>query len=140
MNRKWLSELAINDPTAFTVIASSAKHDERSNKSMVSLPDQIGRLRIHFIRELQEAASAKELEDIKLKYLGKKGPVQALMMALKDCSADERPHMGNRRGHFIRQKTRGRSAESNLRSLSSNRIRSHGRGPGPLKWRPARVR
>jgi phenylalanyl-tRNA synthetase alpha chain len=61
---------------------------------MVSLPDQIGQLRTHFIRELQEAASAKELEEIKVKYLGKKGPVQALMMALKDCSADERPHMG----------------------------------------------
>ena len=61
---------------------------------MVSFPDQIGQLRTHFIRELQEAASAKELEEIKVKYLGKKGPVQALMMALKDCSADERPHMG----------------------------------------------
>ncbi len=61
---------------------------------MVSLPDQIGRLRTHFIRELQEAASAKDLEEIKVKYLGKKGPVQALMMELKDCSADERPHMG----------------------------------------------
>ncbi len=61
---------------------------------MVSLPEQIGQLRTHFIRELQEASSAKELEEIKVKYLGKKGPVQALMMALKDCSADERPHMG----------------------------------------------
>jgi phenylalanyl-tRNA synthetase alpha chain len=61
---------------------------------MPSLPDQIGQLRKHFIRELQEAASTKELEDLKVKYLGKKGPVQALMMELKHCNADERPHMG----------------------------------------------
>jgi phenylalanyl-tRNA synthetase alpha chain len=61
---------------------------------MKSLPDQIGQLRTHFIRELQEAASAKELEEIKVKYLGKKGPVQALMVSLKDCSEGERPHMG----------------------------------------------
>ena len=61
---------------------------------MVSLPDQIGQLRTHFIRELQEAASTKALEDLKIKYLGKKGPIQALMMELKHCDADERPAMG----------------------------------------------
>ncbi len=61
---------------------------------MPSLPDQIGQLRTHFIRELQEASSTKELEELKVKYLGKKGPVQALMMELKHCSADERPHLG----------------------------------------------
>ena len=61
---------------------------------MTSLPQQIGQLRTHFIRELQEAASTKELEEIKVKYLGKKGPVQALMLGLKDCSADERPALG----------------------------------------------
>ena len=61
---------------------------------MPSLPDQIGMLRTHFIRELQQAASTKELEEVKVKYLGKKGPIQALMMELKHCSADERPHMG----------------------------------------------
>jgi len=61
---------------------------------MPSLLDQIGQLRTHFIRELQEASSSKDLEDLKVKYLGKKGPVQALMMELKQAQADERPHLG----------------------------------------------
>lgn len=61
---------------------------------MPSLPEQIGLLRTHFTRELQEASSTKELEELKVKYLGKKGPVQALMMELKHCNADERPHLG----------------------------------------------
>jgi phenylalanyl-tRNA synthetase alpha chain len=61
---------------------------------MPSLPDQIGQLRTFFIRELQEVASTKDLEDLKVKYLGKKGPIQALMQGLKDCAADERPHLG----------------------------------------------
>ena len=61
---------------------------------MPSLPDKSASFAHIFIRELQEAASTKELEDLKVKYLGKKGPVQALMMELKHCNADERPHMG----------------------------------------------
>ncbi|HSX37442.1 MAG TPA: phenylalanine--tRNA ligase subunit alpha [Chlamydiales bacterium] len=61
---------------------------------MVSLPDQIGLLRTHFIRELQEAESTKDLEGLKVKYFGKKGSLQALMLELKHCSANERPHLG----------------------------------------------
>jgi phenylalanyl-tRNA synthetase alpha chain len=46
------------------------------------------------MRELQEAASSKDLENIKVKYLGKKGPIQQLMMELKNCASEERPHFG----------------------------------------------
>ncbi|HSX25549.1 MAG TPA: phenylalanine--tRNA ligase subunit alpha [Chlamydiales bacterium] len=61
---------------------------------MASLPEQIGELRSHFIRELKEASSSKDLETLKVKYLGKKGAIQALMVELKNCSHDERPHFG----------------------------------------------
>lgn len=61
---------------------------------MASLPDQIGELRSHFIRELKEASSSKDLENLKVKYLGKKGPIQALMSELRHCTSDERPHFG----------------------------------------------
>jgi phenylalanyl-tRNA synthetase alpha chain len=60
----------------------------------MSLSDQIGKLRAHFTEELQGATSLKALEDLKVKYLGKKGPVQALMAQLRDCHADERPRFG----------------------------------------------
>jgi phenylalanyl-tRNA synthetase alpha chain len=54
------------------------------------------------IREIQTEAEAdlrthrgsKEIEGLKVKYLGKKGRVQSLMHALKDCPPDERPHVG----------------------------------------------
>lgn len=61
---------------------------------MASLPEQIGELRSLFIQELKEAASSKDLENLKVKFLGKKGPVQGLMVELKNCTADERPHFG----------------------------------------------
>ena len=61
---------------------------------MASLIDQIGQLRTHFIQELQSASNSKDLENLKVKYLGKKGPIQALMLELKNCLSDERPHLG----------------------------------------------
>lgn len=61
---------------------------------MASLPEQIGELRSCFLRELTEASHSKDLENLKVKYLGKKGPVQGLMVALKDCSPNERPQFG----------------------------------------------
>ena len=61
---------------------------------MASLHEQIGELRSKFMSELREAVNSKDLENIKSKYLGKKGPVQALMLSLKSCSPEERPHFG----------------------------------------------
>ena len=61
---------------------------------MTSLIDQIGKLRTHFIQELQDGTNSRDLENLKVKYLGKKGPIQALMIDLKNCSAEERPHLG----------------------------------------------
>jgi len=61
---------------------------------MPSLPEQIGALRNTFLSELNSITLSQELEDLKTKYLGKKGPIQALMIGLKDCTADERPQLG----------------------------------------------
>lgn len=44
--------------------------------------------------ELKEASHSKDLENLKVKYLGKKGPIQTLMVQLKNCPPDERPHFG----------------------------------------------
>jgi phenylalanyl-tRNA synthetase alpha chain len=56
--------------------------------------DQISQLRALFLTELKEIISSKDLEVLKTKYLGKKGSVQALMLHLKDCSAEMRPSFG----------------------------------------------
>lgn len=47
-----------------------------------------------FQTELNQVKSTKELEDLRVKYLGKKGPVQDLMKNLKDLTPEERPAFG----------------------------------------------
>lgn len=61
---------------------------------MASLPEQIGTLRSTFLNELKEAVHSKDLENLKTKYLGKKGPIQSLMLDLKNCPPADRPHLG----------------------------------------------
>ena len=61
---------------------------------MSSIIGHISALRTQFMQELKESLSVKDLEALKLKYFGKKGSVQSLMMELKTCSAEERPHFG----------------------------------------------
>lgn len=47
-----------------------------------------------FLNELSQVATSHHLETIKVKYLGKKGPIQNLMKGLKDVTADQRPLVG----------------------------------------------
>lgn len=51
-------------------------------------------LRREFQGDLQKIQSAREVEQLKVKYLGKKGPIQALMLGLRDTSSEERPRLG----------------------------------------------
>jgi len=60
----------------------------------MSLSVRIGQLRELFLEELNQSATAKDLENLKVKYFGKKGPIQALMLELKSCSSEERPLLG----------------------------------------------
>lgn len=55
---------------------------------------QIEELKESFQKDLKSALKAKDLEDIKVKYLGKKGPVVALMQNLREVSVEERPQFG----------------------------------------------
>jgi len=60
----------------------------------MSLSQQIETLRSHFLEELKGASTTKDIEQLKVKYLGKKGPVTGLMLELKNCSSDDRPRFG----------------------------------------------
>lgn len=55
---------------------------------------KIEQLKNEFDSELQAAASSSLLENVKIKYLGKKGPIQDLMKSLKEVSAEARPAIG----------------------------------------------
>lgn len=61
---------------------------------MASFDEQISHLRASFLKELNHSLHSKDLEALKTKYLGKKGPVQSLMINLKDCTPAERPLLG----------------------------------------------
>lgn len=51
-------------------------------------------LQAEFTQEIQQIHSTCCLEELKVKYLGKKGPVQNLMKILKDVVPEERPAVG----------------------------------------------
>lgn len=55
---------------------------------------KIEQLKKEFDSELQAAVSSLDLENVKVKYLGKKGPVQDLMKLLKDVPPEDRPAAG----------------------------------------------
>lgn len=58
---------------------------------MLELIEEIGR---KFQTDLSGAFTSQDLESIKVKYLGKKGPLQDLMRELKDVAPENRPKMG----------------------------------------------
>lgn len=58
---------------------------------------QVDSLRKEYLQELHAAATTADLENLRVKYLGKKGPLQQLMRALKDEVAEsDRPLFGKR--------------------------------------------
>lgn len=58
------------------------------------LKTKIKDIRLSFLDDLKNIKDSKQLEEIKIKYLGKKGSVSGLMVELKNCSAEERPSFG----------------------------------------------
>ncbi len=58
------------------------------------MQDKVSALRHQFQEDFATVSQAKDVEELKVKYLGKKGPIQDLMMQLRNCSAEERPLMG----------------------------------------------
>lgn len=58
------------------------------------LKTKINHIRQHFLEDLKSIKNSKDLEELKIKYLGKKGTVAALMVELKNATQEERPAFG----------------------------------------------
>ncbi len=58
------------------------------------MQNSIESLQKEFTLELQQVHTTGDLEQLKVKYLGKKGPVQDLMKTLKDVAPENRPAAG----------------------------------------------
>ncbi len=56
--------------------------------------EPITQLRHQFQSDLSKASTSKDVEDLRIRYLGRKSPVQDLMKGLKDFSAEDRPKAG----------------------------------------------
>ena len=56
--------------------------------------DRLTALRNQFHEELKQVSLGKQVEQLKVKYLGKKGPIQELMLHLRAAPADVRPEWG----------------------------------------------
>lgn len=61
---------------------------------MTDIEQKIRTIQTELEADLKSHRGSKEVEALKVKYLGKKGHVQTLMHALKDCPAEQRPHVG----------------------------------------------
>lgn len=56
----------------------------------------IDALKQQFQEDLHQVKTLSDIENIKVKYLGRKGPVQDLMKTLKDLTPEERPAFGQK--------------------------------------------
>lgn len=58
------------------------------------MDEAIKKIKEEFNSEIERATSSTDIDQLKTKFLGKKGPVQQLMKSLKDVSHEERPLVG----------------------------------------------
>ena len=55
---------------------------------------EINRVRLEAEKELQDASEERQVENIRVRYLGKKGKITTLLKGLKDIPQEERPLIG----------------------------------------------
>ncbi|HFB67921.1 MAG TPA: phenylalanine--tRNA ligase subunit alpha [Calditrichae bacterium] len=58
------------------------------------MEQEIQRIRDNFFQEIQQVQSAKDVEAVRVKYLGRKGPVQQLFKQLGTLNPEDRPRVG----------------------------------------------
>lgn len=61
---------------------------------MNAFESEIAKIRESFLRDLKEVLRSKDVEDLRIKYLGKKGFLSAFMRNLKDAQEEDRPLLG----------------------------------------------
>lgn len=59
------------------------------------MKEKIEQIKQKSIKEIKSAKDLKNLDELRVKYLGKKGELTAVLRGMKDLSAEERPVIGN---------------------------------------------
>ena len=60
----------------------------------MSIREQLEEIKQNGLRELENFVDAKELDNIRVRYLGKKGELTAILKQMGKLSAEERPIIG----------------------------------------------
>ncbi|WP_295774012.1 phenylalanine--tRNA ligase subunit alpha [uncultured Limosilactobacillus sp.] len=60
----------------------------------MSLKDQLTELRAQALEEIQNSTDDQAINEARVKFLGKKGPITAVLRGMKDLSKEERPKVG----------------------------------------------
>lgn len=58
------------------------------------MENKVAQLKAAFQEELKGARALRDIDQLKVRYLGKKGPLNELMVSLRDVSSEERPRAG----------------------------------------------
>ena len=56
--------------------------------------DRLKELQVEALSEVEQTTDLKELNNLRVKYLGKKGPIQEVMKNMKDMAPEERKSAG----------------------------------------------
>ena len=56
--------------------------------------EKLEQIRVSAIEALNACAQTKEIDELKVKFLGKKGELTAILKEMKNLSAEERPVVG----------------------------------------------
>ena len=59
------------------------------------MKEQIEQIKVNALKELENVKDAKELNDVKVKYLGKKGELTEVLRGMGGLSPEERPVVGS---------------------------------------------
>ena len=58
------------------------------------MKDQIASIKENALKEIEDSKTLQELDNVRIKYLGKKGELTAVLKGMKDLSNEERPIIG----------------------------------------------
>lgn len=92
----------------------------------MDMKDQLEALRLQIERDIKQAGALEILDELEIKYLGRKGELTYLLKGLAKVSAEERPVLGalanevKQAGLDLLQKRRKELADSRFASLADN--------------------
>ncbi|SFE69019.1 phenylalanine--tRNA ligase subunit alpha [Alteribacillus iranensis] len=91
--------------------------------------DRLQELREEALQELEKASSVKDIDEVRVKYLGKKGPITEVLRGMGKLSAEERPKVGQLANEVrediqakVEEKTEEMEAAALEAQLASERI------------------